>query len=289
MSLLTLFGIPKPFEGHDGVIQRNAIRSWTELGPEVEVLLFGDDAGTAEFAAELGIRHFAEVKKNERGTPILGDIFRQARGQAKSELLGYANSDILLLDDFLVAVKNVAQTMPGRFLMMGRRIDTDITEELNFNTADWRQEVLKLKDAHGKLAPRVCKDYFVFPKPLFEEFPDFVVGRANWDNWMVYHAHQSQIPVVDATEVTTVIHQNHDYAHLKKGFTESVTGSEAKANQKLAGGMHLVKGSVANWILTNDGIRKSRALSAWFPFLADMHRFTRLLSKISPWSLIKSR
>ena len=32
---LTIFAVPKPFEGHIDVIQRNAIRSWQRLRPAV--------------------------------------------------------------------------------------------------------------------------------------------------------------------------------------------------------------------------------------------------------------
>ena len=53
--MLTVFSTPKPFVGHVGVIQRNAISSWMRLHPDVEVILVGDDAGTAEVCAEFGI------------------------------------------------------------------------------------------------------------------------------------------------------------------------------------------------------------------------------------------
>jgi hypothetical protein len=33
-SALTIFAVPKPFEGHIGMIQRNAIRSWKGLRPD---------------------------------------------------------------------------------------------------------------------------------------------------------------------------------------------------------------------------------------------------------------
>ena len=52
--MLTLFTIPKAFEGHSGVIQRNAIKSWTLLQPQCEIILMGDDEGTGEAAAEMG-------------------------------------------------------------------------------------------------------------------------------------------------------------------------------------------------------------------------------------------
>ena len=80
--MLTIFGIPKAFEGHFEVIQRNAIQSWTRLSPRCQILLFGDEKGTAEVAAELGVRHIPAVDRNEFGTPLLNSIFAQAEKDA---------------------------------------------------------------------------------------------------------------------------------------------------------------------------------------------------------------
>ena len=72
--MLTLFAIPKPFRGQSDLIQRNAIASWTHIDPHPDVVLFGDEEGTAEFAQQLGIRHIPEVARNEFGTPRLDDL-----------------------------------------------------------------------------------------------------------------------------------------------------------------------------------------------------------------------
>src|ERR1700686_3381548 len=101
--MFTLFAIPKHFRGHFATIQRNAILSWTRLAPRPEILLFGNEEGTAEIAHELGLRHFPEVARNEFGTPLLGDLFRKAEQQASSPLLGYVNADIILTNDFISA------------------------------------------------------------------------------------------------------------------------------------------------------------------------------------------
>jgi len=70
MSLITLFSAPKPFtNSHIAMIQRNAIKSWTLL-PDVEVILLGEEAGLAEAAKELGVKHISNVARNESGTPL---------------------------------------------------------------------------------------------------------------------------------------------------------------------------------------------------------------------------
>ena len=65
--MLTFFTTAKPFKGHSGIIQRNALKSWTLVHPDAEVILFGNDEGAAGVAKELRIRHEPHTEKNEAG------------------------------------------------------------------------------------------------------------------------------------------------------------------------------------------------------------------------------
>src|SRR5215472_14298206 len=123
--MLTIFALPKAFRGHTGVIQRNAIISWTRLQPRPEIILFGLDEGTAEIAKELGLRHVPTIECNQYGTPLLSDLFKKARALATNGVLCYVNSDILLLDEFMTSVGEVAKWR-SRFLMVGRRTNLDL-------------------------------------------------------------------------------------------------------------------------------------------------------------------
>src|ERR1043166_8086561 len=107
--MLTLFTIPKAFHGHNAIIQRNAIRSWTLMQPRAEIILFGDDDGTADTAAILGVRHLPRVARNEYGTPLLSDLFQQARDAAAYDVLCYVNADVILMSDFFPAVQKVTR------------------------------------------------------------------------------------------------------------------------------------------------------------------------------------
>ena len=134
--MLTLFSTAKPFRGHSNVIQRNALKSWSLLGPGVEVILFGDEEGAAEVCRELGIRHEPLVLRNENGTKYLNHIFDRACEIAGHKILCYANCDIMLAPDFLAALEVTSKTF-GEFLLIGRRWDTDITAPWDFSEADW--------------------------------------------------------------------------------------------------------------------------------------------------------
>jgi hypothetical protein len=104
--MLTLFSVPKPFEGHIGVIQRNALGSWVRL-PEVEIILVGDEPGAAEAATEVGATHVRTVDRNEYGTPLLDSVFRQVREISKQPRLVYANADVMLFPDLVDAVRRI--------------------------------------------------------------------------------------------------------------------------------------------------------------------------------------
>jgi len=49
--------------------------SWLALRPECEVILFGDDEGTASCAQEFGLQHIAGIACTEYGHTLLDDAF----------------------------------------------------------------------------------------------------------------------------------------------------------------------------------------------------------------------
>src|SRR5579862_9588119 len=118
--MLTLFTTAKAFEGHSGMIQRNALQSWKLLGPDVEVILFGDDRGAAEVCTELGLRHEARVERHESGMKYANYIFDRAQEIARHDVLCYLNCDIVQGPDFCAAVEQV-RSAKKEFLMVGRR------------------------------------------------------------------------------------------------------------------------------------------------------------------------
>jgi len=213
---LTIFAMPKAFRGHIGIIQRNAITSWTRIQPRPHVILFGTDEGTAEVAAELGIQHVPDILRNQWGTPLVSDIFAQAQARAASPTLCYVNSDIMLFDDFLAALARVTQ-WTTRFLMVGRRTDTDITEILSFDQPDWSHQVRARALKTGRLQIARNIDYFAFSRGLYPAVPPFGIGRFWWDNWLVWKVRSMGVPVIDASALVLAIHQNHDYSHTTYG------------------------------------------------------------------------
>jgi hypothetical protein len=233
MVFLTIFTAPKPFtDAHINVIQRNALATWTRL-PDVEVLLIGEEAGMAEAAREFGLHHLPNVRRNETGTPLVSSIFALARQAGSSPLLAYVNADVLLLPDFVAAARTMA-AQAERFLLVSQRWDLDVTEPLEFSDG-WQNRLRSAVHGRGRLHPPAGSDYFVFPRECFTDIPDFAIGRAGWDNWMIYEARRQKWPVVDATHDVTIIHQSHDYRHLPGGQPHYKL-PESGENIRLAGG-----------------------------------------------------
>jgi hypothetical protein len=250
--MLTIFTIPKPFRGHFGVIQRNALTALTKLSPRPDIILFGDEEGAAEVANVLGIRHVPEVARNEFGTPIISDFFAKAQQLSPHPVLCYINADIILMNDFLAAVQNVA-AKKRRFMLAGQRWDLDVTEPLNFD-GDWQQTLHERTHGNGSLHNITGMDYFAFSKEIADDIPPMAIGRAMWDNWFLYHARARGAMLVDASAAVTVVHQNHDYSHVAGGKPTSYKGPEVERNKELAGGMdHYFTLRDATHQLTADG------------------------------------
>lgn len=239
MSFLTIFTSPKPFtDPHIATIQNNALASWQALGSDVTVILLGDEEGTAAAAARYNALYLPGVARNKEGTPLLSDMFEQARRNADGPLLAYVNADILLLPDFTLAARQAAE-LHRHFLLVGQRWDLDVTEALDFSNG-WDAALRQRARQQGKLHPPAGSDYFIFPKDDYRDIPAFAIGRAGWDNWMIYRARRQGWPTIDATGDIFIIHQNHDYAHLPGGIPH-YRQPETFDNIKLAGGRMITR------------------------------------------------
>ena len=229
MNNFSIFSIPKPFTGHSEIIQRNAIQSWLKLIPANQIYLIGDEAGISDIAREFGVNQIADIRKTKFGTPLLSDAFTRIQEIAQTDLVCYLNTDIILLSDFILAVKCIHKQ---KFLMAGRRWNLDVESAFEFSPG-WEENFRNRVKIDGNLFSEFGIDYFLFPRGMIKGFPDFAVGRPGWDNWLIYNTRSQRICVIDATVEVMVIHQNHDYSHIplakKKGSYE---GPEADGNRK---------------------------------------------------------
>jgi len=274
MALITVFSAPKSFsDPHIAIIQRNAISSWTKL-PDVEVVVLGDEPGLVEAALELGVKHIRDIPRSPSGAPLMDAMFRLAREASQTPLYVIVNADIILFNDLVEAARKVS-AQKEKFVLLGQRWDLGITAPLDFS-AGWQEHLRNTVYEKGSLHRPAGSDYFLFPNSCYTNIPGFTIGRAGWDNWMIYHARKSGFPAIDATHDVMIIHQSHDYSHLPGGKPHD-TPPDTDENVRLAGGRPMTRFTVLDTdkrlengkILPQkmDSARLWRRIEAW-PLLA---------------------
>lgn len=292
--MITIFTNPRPFVGPFDLIQRNAIKSWLLLKAvcDIEIILIDDEEHTSQTVAqEYGIQCLTGVQCNENGTPLIRDIFQKIQSMAKYEVVAQVNTDIILMRDFAETIIRVQQTLGSSkdFFMIGRRWDFDFREPLDTenHAGNWENVFRERVFHEGCLHGLAGIDYWVFTRSLNFDPPSFVVGRPGIDSWLVYRGRQLRIPVIDATEAITIVHQNHDYPMKKKDYFEA----EKRRNIEIAGGLaNMLTLRDANWRVDRKGLKRQRfprnifsSLSLfppWRAFLAAKRRLRRMCERV---------
>jgi len=285
MPLITLFSAPKPFtDPHIAIIQRNAIHSWTLL-PDIEVIILGEETGLAEAADEFRVKHIPDVARNESGTPLISSMFQLARENSNSDLLCIINADMILMPDFVEAAKQVVK-LKDKFVLLSQRWDLDVTQPIEF-TNGWQDTLRNTVYAAGSLHRPSGSDFFLFPLSTFYEIPPFTIGRAGWDNWMIYKARKEGWAVIDCTPSIMVVHQNHDYSHLPDGRPH-YEHPETNENIRLAGGQANIRYTILDTThkLTDGKLIRPKMTS--LRFTRKLELFLRAIFFFLPENLIEN-
>ena len=288
MPLITFFSAPKPLtDPHIATIQRNAVKSWTLL-PDVEVILLGEEAGLAEAARELGVKHISNVECNMNGTPLISSMFQLAReaGQrSNSDLLCIINADMILMPDFVEAAKQAVK-FKDNFVLLSQRWDLDVAEPLDFS-ANWTHRLSSMVHRQGSLHRPSGSDFFLFPLSSYLDIPDFAIGRAGWDNWMIYKARKENWPVIDGTPSMMIVHQNHDYSHLPGGKPH-YEHPDTNENIRLAGGEAAVRYTILDSTHQLVGGKLARPQMSSLRFMRGVELFLRGIFFFLPEKMIEN-
>jgi hypothetical protein len=285
MSLITLFSAPKPFtDPHIATIQRNAIKSWALL-PDVEIILLGEEVGLAEAARELSIKHIPWVKRNQSATPLISSMFQIARENSHSDLLCIINADMILTSDFLEAARR-SRLERDKFVLLSQRWDLDITTPMDF-TPGWERQLESNVRMQGRLHRPAGSDFFLFPKTCYTDVPDFAIGRAGWDNWMIYKARKEKWPVIDCTPSVMIVHQNHDYSHLPGGKSHH-EHPDTNENIRLAGGQAAIRYTILDSTHRLLDGKLARPQLSFLRFMRGVELFLRAIFFFLPEKMIEN-
>lgn len=246
---ITIYTIPKPFTGLFRTIQLNAIRSWLELTDDI--ILFGREAGVKEIANRFGLRHVSNISTSKYDTPLMSGVVARAPRLAKHSILSFVNCDMILLPDFVEAIRIVKL---DKYLIVGQRRPLDIDRQI-VGIPLWKRKVERLLIRQNSRPITGGSDYFIYPKTVHFPMPPFAVGKLFWDSWFMWHARSSGVPIVNATQVITAIHQQHYRGFETHAYGELNLGEEAQTNLRLLGRRsYTLKVYDADYLLTKKGL-----------------------------------
>ena len=286
--MLTIFSTLKPLGiPHADNVQRNAIQSWIALAAPCEILLLGDDEGTAEIAAEYGLCHEPHIARlNNNSPPLASSVFARGQELASFDLVMYVNSDIILLSDFIPTLERILEQRKNSsrpYLVVGQRHDLSFRERLDFQNPHWEYWLRKEVKRHGILRPHDFVDYFIFRKgDWLQEMPAFTVGADCYDNWLIYRARSVGMDVIDATQGITAIQQECENRNSYSFSFRRVEGPMGRYQYSLMNDKRMYFSiRYANLRYTPSGLRR-RPLHVWAKALIEneniLHpRFAMLL------------
>jgi hypothetical protein len=190
-------------------------------------------------------------------------MFQLARENSNSDLLCIINADMILMPDFVEAARK-SRMLRDKFVLLSQRWDYDIASPINF-AEGWESQLRENVRKQNQLHRPAGSDFFLFPKSCYTDIPNFIIGRAGWDNWMIYKARREGWTVIDCTPSVMIVHQNHDYSHLPGGKPHYEL-PETNENIRLAGGQANIRYTIldATYQLTDGKLIRPKMTSLRF-------------------------
>jgi len=173
--MLTIITTPKPLDlGSNRLAFQNAIRSWVRLVPRPEILVFGGDRALIESE---GGKWIGDFKATPQGRPYFDDFISRAESLATNDILMYCTDHLILPSNLVPAIKIVADSFPGHFVIVGKRWGLCVQEAINFSNPNWESLLRDQALGVDSLGSHSAKDYIVFRRPLgLLPVPNFIMG-----------------------------------------------------------------------------------------------------------------
>jgi GT2 family glycosyltransferase len=177
------------------------------------VCVFGDAPGVGDHAKRFGFRSIPTVKRNEFGRPLLNWIFERMHDESTESVVGYVNSDIIVLPGLAESIAAVRAQF-DTYLIVARRWNIERLPAMDFGPG-WDEKLRQLVALNGELFTPYGIDLFVFSRGLLREIPPFALGSDYWDNYLVMHTRRRGYPVIDVTPQVMLVHQNHSLGRYR--------------------------------------------------------------------------
>jgi hypothetical protein len=175
--------------------------------------------------------------------------------------------------------------LKDKFVLLSQRWDLDVTTPIEF-TDGWQNRLPSMVRGQGSLHRPAGSDFFLFPKSCYTDVPDFVIGRAGWDNWMIYKARREKWAVIDCTPSVIIVHQNHDYSHLPEAKPH-YEHPDSNENIRLAGGQAAIRYTIVDSTHRLADGRLLRPKISYLRFMRGVELFLRAIFFFLPEDMIE--
>ncbi len=245
--LLTLFTTLRDVKVRER-LHNQTLMNWASLKPSVLPVLFvmpNDSEYWTWRAMELGWR-VEKVPQTREDVPIFKAMFNVTSQKYPSPFIGFANADNLFGNSLIETLTGLSKCcwdlLHGRMsLLVGRRRGVNASEISEDPSGEYVDQIASRFRRHGTYA----QDYFIFGGGgsfRWEDVPDFVVGRAGYDNWFVVMAQRWNVSLVDCSETISNLHQQGKDGK-RSGWTLN-KGSSKFMNYRAAGKHFSYRGGV---------------------------------------------
>lgn len=211
--MFTIFTFPRPFKEPFLTPQINAINSWKKIHPDVEIFLINDEENSSKIFAKSNDIKCIDGKFSKYGSPLLKYALTEIKKQAKHNDILFLNTDIIYIDGFVTSIKAI-RSHYNQYFVVGRRMDIDLNQKIDFSVENYKSVLIDLYNK-GKLHNLSGLDFWLFSKNLFDDIPNFRIGKPGYDSWLLANAYKNSIPTIDASQTIRILHQNHYYPQKK--------------------------------------------------------------------------
>jgi hypothetical protein len=205
-----------------------AISSWLSASKNSKVILYVpeeefDTTGRLqkEFVDMFGenrVFYKGYLKSDQDNVPYVDDWFKRGVDDAETKYVCFINTDILLSSNWMKRLKQVYSVFDERkkLVLINQRIDFDLNADASwfkYNSPTLLEDIDNLvQRSHHETHSPAGIDTFTFRKDFLPFNPDvippFIVGRYNWDNWLVGYLLQTATVVSFGID-PPVYHINH--------------------------------------------------------------------------------
>ena len=186
----------------------NTLHNWALFLPQIQPILFTfeTDDNLIKLAKTLGWLVFDVPRLSKTKVPFWKEMYFAAQNYGDSVFYGYFNGDILFDDGLLNTVLSIEEYINQLYkpLIIGKRTNVELR-----GCDLWNKSDVTKAAQEGKLFMGGAEDYFILAhnKFIWDHVLDVIIGRPNYDNYLVALALKHKLSVIDATETILTLHQ----------------------------------------------------------------------------------